>query len=370
MLQNPYWDFEIVETFSDLIKRQESATILLLPGGGSTMLSQILVSSEFAECFKIDSNNWKPILLDLSLNSNDIEMTYNEIKSIIANKSLVTVVVDNFTISKESCNTIRKIRILNRQYINLFFFTSFGDLKKYQEEVSSYPEMDCFAHNIYEFPYFNPDQADSWIKYNLEKLNIKIAEAELLQRIKSYSGGTPKVIKNYLRFYNRYKDPDKVEKSSEMGILLKGLWKAIAISEQNTLLRVYANNNAIEQDKESIDYFIRNRLLSENLEIQSGWLKQILERSEVKLIYRGGNFYINDYLINDSFTERELVFLKSLHSSKILSRDKVVDLISNGNQSEWAVDQFVSRLRKKIFSLGVNMDVFTSVKGKGFRLII
>ncbi|MDP2861148.1 MAG: winged helix-turn-helix domain-containing protein, partial [bacterium] len=57
---------------------------------------------------------------------------------------------------------------------------------------------------------------------------------------------------------------------------------------------------------------------------------------------------------------------------KLLTRDKIADAVCGKNAldkySSWAIDQTVSRLRKKLVKLGYLKDIIKTYKGKGYRL--
>lgn len=71
-------------------------------------------------------------------------------------------------------------------------------------------------------------------------------------------------------------------------------------------------------------------------------------------------------------TRAEQEIVKTLaETSEVISRDQVADIIwrdmATEKYSDWAIDQRIARLRRKIIDLGFNIDVQT-IYGKGYKL--
>ena len=73
-----------------------------------------------------------------------------------------------------------------------------------------------------------------------------------------------------------------------------------------------------------------------------------------------------------SLSKKELQILKVFMGSKnkIVTKEKLGNIIWKGNieaaYSDWALDQAVSRFRKKLTKLGFSKDTLATVNGKGY----
>jgi len=64
-------------------------------------------------------------------------------------------------------------------------------------------------------------------------------------------------------------------------------------------------------------------------------------------------------------------FLKN--PKKIISRDEIAEILwgkkSFEKYSDWAIDQIISQLRKKLTQIGVSTKNLQTIRGRGYRLI-
>ena len=78
--------------------------------------------------------------------------------------------------------------------------------------------------------------------------------------------------------------------------------------------------------------------------------------------------------VEEKFTRQEYSVLSMLlqKKSKLCTRDDIGDILwgndSYEKYSDWAIDQLMSKLRKKLTDLGVKEKLVT-VRGKGYKLL-
>ncbi|MCA9374720.1 winged helix-turn-helix transcriptional regulator, partial [Candidatus Dojkabacteria bacterium] len=86
-----------------------------------------------------------------------------------------------------------------------------------------------------------------------------------------------------------------------------------------------------------------------------------------------GNVYVNGRQIEQDLSQRELHILKYFirNANKVISREEIAQLIwgklSADKYSDWAIDQSISRLRKKLGDNAYESAFIKTVKGRGFR---
>ena len=79
--------------------------------------------------------------------------------------------------------------------------------------------------------------------------------------------------------------------------------------------------------------------------------------------------------VEEKFTPQEYEVLKLLlkEPNKLRSRDEIGDILwgenSDDKYSDWAIDQLISKLRKKISQMGVKEKTLLTIRSKGYKII-
>lgn len=80
--------------------------------------------------------------------------------------------------------------------------------------------------------------------------------------------------------------------------------------------------------------------------------------------------------VDDIFTRQEYELLKSFlfEPGKLKSRDDIGNILWGDHAyekySDWAIDQIVSKLRKKLIKLGLNENIIVTLRGRGYKIVI
>lgn len=78
--------------------------------------------------------------------------------------------------------------------------------------------------------------------------------------------------------------------------------------------------------------------------------------------------------LDDVFTRQEYELLINLikEPNKVKSRDEIGTILwgdhSYEKYSDWAIDQIISKLRKKLIKLGLSENIITTLRGRGYKL--
>lgn len=144
--------------------------------------------------------------------------------------------------------------------------------------------------------------------------------------------------------------------------------------EINTLKKLATGKKLSLQEEEIRKAFLKVNLINEQGIINIPYIaERILSfRIKDKVTVNEGRTQISgadlDLL---SRTERKIVEHLMLHAEEV-DKDGIADIIwgdkANEKYSEWAIDQRMSRLKRKLRDLGFNIDVKT-VYGKGYQLV-
>jgi DNA-binding response OmpR family regulator len=88
-----------------------------------------------------------------------------------------------------------------------------------------------------------------------------------------------------------------------------------------------------------------------------------------------GAILLGERTVEEEFTRQEyevLVFLLR-NMNKLKTRDEISNVLwgeeSYDKYSDWAIDQLMSKLRKKLKKLGINKNTLVTIRGRGYKLL-
>jgi DNA-binding response OmpR family regulator len=156
------------------------------------------------------------------------------------------------------------------------------------------------------------------------------------------------------------------------------IYRSLRHSEQKVLEKVVTRQNEYtEEEGHSLAYFKKMNLLSKNNNITIGFMSQYLgtrPHQDQHIEINAGRVFINNVNVDSVFTKKEhRVFLTLLkHRGEIVTRDAIAQSIwpssTDQHYSDWAIDQLIARLRKRLLKLSMAPKVVHAIRGKGYRL--
>lgn len=165
-----------------------------------------------------------------------------------------------------------------------------------------------------------------------------------------------------------------------MRIKLKSIYDGLLPSEQTAIEKIVMGVNDFTPDEAiSIDFLkqtewleSRRNRLSVAIPIFAEYIGS-LQRPTKHILFTDNSLSLGGVPIDSMFSpqERSVVQLLVQRMGKIVSRDDVAQAVWGASwreaYSDWAIDQLISRIRKKCLALNVPKSTIQSVKGKGFR---
>jgi hypothetical protein len=165
-----------------------------------------------------------------------------------------------------------------------------------------------------------------------------------------------------------------------MQIKLKSIYDGLLPSEQSALSKIVAGANDFTEDEMvSIQFLKQTKWLethSNRLRLTIPILGEYVEslhQSTKKIICVENRLLLGDVPIDAYLSHQEHAVLQRLveQAGQVVGRDAIAKAIWGETwedaYSDWAIDQLISRLRKKCVELDLPKTTIQSVKGKGFR---
>jgi DNA-binding response OmpR family regulator len=93
---------------------------------------------------------------------------------------------------------------------------------------------------------------------------------------------------------------------------------------------------------------------------------------QTEIVLRDAHFFLNNLDITSNFSKKERHILQKFltNKNKILSREEVASAYwgdaAHEEYSDWAIDQLISRLRKKMNRAGLFQQRFRQPEGRGY----
>jgi len=238
-----------------------------------------------------------------------------------------------------------------------------------------------FFQNIIFHPLYSPADTRQFLKYLSAKWNLNIKEAVKKEILKN-CGGRFYLVKQAVRLLRDHQDFSEKEIFShpDLQLRVKTIWEKFLSSEKSVLEKIVKGEGDFDSlERHSLGFLERIGLIEKmndrwqiTVLLLEKFIREELEKVDFEI--RGGKIYLNRVLVERYFSLRERHFLKLLieKKGKVVSREKMAEAIWGENwvevYSDWALDQIVSRLRRKLRGLGVSPSLLKTVKKKGFGL--
>lgn len=160
--------------------------------------------------------------------------------------------------------------------------------------------------------------------------------------------------------------------------ILQNIWDSMKGQEKETMLEIV--NQTKPKNLSSLEYLKnvgviidKNNSLSLFSPLLELFLKNQKRIPKTLSLSKDGQILINGILPEEkiSLTEHRLLCAFLTSPRMILSRDKLAETIWPNNSftkySDWAIDQHISLLRKKLESMGISSKSIQTIKGHGYR---
>ncbi|KKR29774.1 hypothetical protein A2715_00825 [Candidatus Woesebacteria bacterium RIFCSPHIGHO2_01_FULL_39_32] len=270
-----------------------------------------------------------------------------------------------------------------------------------KENISLWGELnEAILQNIVYVPLAQDKDVDYWIDNFSSHYSFKINEKQK-QVLKKLCGGHPYMLKVAVRVINKHKDDnlsgDELEDFLldyyELRSVSRGILDVRSDKERKLLLTIAKGSEFnVEDHKEYIKFFEKLGLVKKDDKGQYHLFGKLFEdavlgteepkeshsstetNGDLNLDENTGAILFKGKTVEERFTRQEYSILTAFlqNEGKLLTRDDAGAVLwgkeSYEKYSDWAIDQLISKLRKKLNELGVK-DKLSTVRGKGYKYI-
>lgn len=231
------------------------------------------------------------------------------------------------------------------------------------------------CQNIFFYPLYSSDDALIFIRYLQKKWQITITRKEV-EKILAGCGGHFWLLKEAMR-----------EEASGGSISLSGqsmrfrldvIFRSLSPFEQQALKKIITHKKTFSSDeKHSLIYLQKMRCIDKNRNCSIGIYEDFLLHFDdvgSKLHLENSRIVLNGIPLEKFFSRKEYRAMKLLLEKRgtMVSRDEIAKSMwptqTEAQYSDWAIDQLVARLRKRIAELSISPRVVEVVRGKGYLL--
>lgn len=342
---------ELSSWLKKVVEASESATIVGLPGSNK---KNCLINS-FEKLGMAD----KYEMVDMLANEEEIGFLRNE---------KTEYVVFNH-VNFGDISHLRFIDLANsarnktKKRIN-FIFVSQQEPSLYAQIINQYHFSKLVFGNIFLIPYTDKkDFVEHRLGENEKRSGVKPNKAEV-EWVWEMSGGCLFLIKHLVKNIESLRK-NKMIIDDKLGLVIKGFVNSFDLKYLKFLK---------EESKDSeVEIVLKNlRLIDERGIVKSSLIKDLVKEIKIssKLTIEEDRIKLRNIDITSKFVPKEVEFLTKIAQEKKMSREEVGKICFNEDDqysySEYAIDQFVSRLRKKLKKVGAGSEVILTQKKIGF----
>ncbi len=258
----------------------------------------------------------------------------------------------------------------------LFFTTDF----LHPSVRSILTDTSTFLQNVYITPLFDEKTGEYFLNYLVRKWNVQMSRS--LQKDMLYLTSRHfLLLKQAVRYVRdtQVKFLESPLQQDMMRIKLKSIYDSLLPTEQSVLSKIIAGANDFSPDETaSIDFLKKTRWIESagnRLHLTIPLLAQYiasLHISTKRIESHGGRLMIGATPIDTfwSAQEKSVLLLLVEHTGQTVARDAIAKALWGENwgetYSDWAIDQLMSRIRRKCVELDLPRSTVQAIKGKGF----
>lgn len=255
-------------------------------------------------------------------------------------------------------------------------------LLSFSEEDVTHPSIVPFVsdamrmyENIYYYSLYPNNDALSFIKYMENKWTLHLKKP-VEDRIIHDCGGHFWLLKEAIRQSDA--DTYPLYPGEGMKFRLKIIYNSLQPSEQQVINKLIRHkDNLTEEEMHSLRYLQKMRLFENNrkclIELFADYIVTISE-SSTELTLKNNHLVLNHVPIEKFFSRKEYRVIKVLleNHGDIVSRDTMAKHIwpinTQEQYSDWAIDQLIARVRRRLHQLSLSPKLIQSIRGKGYLL--
>jgi len=254
-----------------------------------------------------------------------------------------------------------------------------------QKEIQKLGRLrELIIQDIIYSPLFSKADSKFSTEYLVRQYAYRVNEKQK-NAIVDLCGGHPGLTKTCLKLISWSKFQTKKEifdflvSQWETKIVLEDIWKAFTREEKSFLYQIVTGNtpskNLLSNYLENLKVvqFHSNKWTLFSPIFKNFVKNQKMEKKSLSMSEQTGEFLVNELPVKETVTLNEYRLLEALLKNKnqIITRDKISEILwgkdSYQKYSDWAIDQTISLLRKKLEKMGISPNSIQTIKGRGYR---
>lgn len=365
-----------------IVNRRDCGSIIHLPKRDQLYRINAFIQSEKI-LRKYLKNYEQTQIISLDLTSqpiDDLEELEQFIKTKIEPKSkkIILLVLDADKLIDEKTSLLSSLNSLYHQIPILSILYFFGNNITYPKLAKKLSAYTTLYQNIQIFPYLSKIDSDFFIRYLEKKLSVSLS-GKIIKEIIDKCGGIAWLIKEVVRQYSKTKSPKHIFNHDELKTKVSILVNEFTNDEKKVFEKIIKKNFVFNpEEKTIVKYFLLSNTLTKvkgqlcfySSLLEDCFREQLTEKLQIEVI-NDRDLYVNGVVMNNYFSKREKKLLIYFVNNKgvPISRDTTSKAIWGEEFfTDWALDQFMKRLRNKLTSLGFEKNFIKTIKNQGFIL--
>jgi len=283
-------------------------------------------------------------------------------------------------------NNLRLLHQIDKTKVHFVFAT---DRDIFQpESLKKYDDLaEILCQNIIYFPIYSRKDALFIAHYLNQKYHYQLSTHDQ-EIVVDLCGGHPLLIRTCLGILrkepeiDRNKLAEKISQKLEIRLILENIWRAL--DEKEKIFINLVGHGITSQKEKPSGYLLGTGLVSlgqdQKFQLFSPLFLAFIKTQKNNLPRLNLDPDNQEILINGqplqeglSLQEHHLLnaFLKKPQT--IISRDEISTVLwgkkSDEKYSEWAIDQAISQLRKKLTKMNISPQNLQTIRGRGYRWI-
>ncbi|MBI3955761.1 winged helix-turn-helix transcriptional regulator [Candidatus Gottesmanbacteria bacterium] len=225
-----------------------------------------------------------------------------------------------------------------------------------------------FSQNRIFHALYGAEDVTKFISYLEDKFGTQVP-ASLQNRIVKRTGGHLWLVKEIVRHVAFRKSGDPFD-HEDLWWKVGEVYGGFAMREQDVLTDLALQNPV--KDEEAMVYLEKTGVVRDGhiaIGLIEDYIKKLLKK-RTQLFVKNGSVSVGGVPIDAALSTREKQALVCILSGqgKTVSRDALGKAIwgDDGDFTDWALDQLVMRLRRKLARFGIPQNFVQTVKGKGY----
>jgi len=266
---------------------------------------------------------------------------------------------------------------VNRQKIHFIFVHANNILE--ESVIGSYGEFSKLLwQNIIFFPILS--KKDAWVVANRINRNYGLPRF-LTETAVDLAGGHPSLIRHSLSLINKSsqipsKTADWLASQIPISFILRDIFNTFSVEEKRLVSQLARQSSKMIG---SDNYLLKmNYVNRQNHQLFSPVFEAYIEKlknGDLNLVFdkETEQILIETLLAREKITTNEYLLLSTFlrNPNTVISRDKISKVLWGDKfcekYSDWAIDQAIFQLRKKLNAAGVNPTILQTIKGCGYR---